>query len=44
MKPVKQIIIEMSKMVLWSKEERQKSTQSFALNLQKEDAIVLSLK
>lgn len=31
-------------MVLWSKEERQKSAQSFALKLQKGDAMVLFLK
>lgn len=33
MKPVKQIIIEMSKMALWSQEERQKVFKSLAVNL-----------
>lgn len=44
MKPVKQIIIGMSKIVFWSKEERQKSAQRFALKLKKGDAMVLFLK
>lgn len=44
MKPVKQIIIEMSKMALWSQEERQKVFKSLAVNLWSGDAKVLFLK